>query len=234
MWAEATRKACEELGHNVLWSDLGDFNAVEDACHYPHRKPGSAFDPLKAQEEAAQMGCLPSDVVGEVKKLQQADRVVFHFPIWWFAPPAVLKGWFDRVLVHGELHSVEHRFDTGQCRGKKALFCVTSGSSEVESSYKGREGDIQMLLWPAAYTLRYLGFSVLVPEVVHGVHGYHQGESRDALQVRLRAVLERQGELMAEFDNRPLMHFNPDSDFDPEGNLKPDRPSYSHFIRHVP
>lgn len=29
-----------------------------------------------------------------------SDLVVVH-PVWWFAPPAVLKGWIDRVLVEG-------------------------------------------------------------------------------------------------------------------------------------
>ena len=91
-----------------------------------------------------------------------------------------------------------------------------------------------MLLWPAAYALRYLGFSVLVPEIVHGVHGYHRGARHDALRHRLQIVLERQAELMAHFDNRPLIDFNSDSDFGPDGKLKPDRPSYSHFIRHAP
>jgi putative NADPH-quinone reductase len=28
------------------------------------------------------------------------DLAIVH-PVWWFAPPAVLKGWVDRVLVEG-------------------------------------------------------------------------------------------------------------------------------------
>ncbi len=210
------------------------FDAVERTSHYPDRDPDTPFDVLKAQEEAAAQKAYPADINAEIEKLRRADRVVFHFPVWWFAPPAVLKGWFDRVLAHGALHTVERRFDTGQFRGKTALFCVTTGSKEAESAYNGKEGDIQMLLWPAAYTLRYLGFSVAVPEIVHGVHGYHKGERRRALEDRLDAVLVRQKELIAAFDERPLLHFNEDADFDENGSLKPDRPSFSHFIRHQP
>lgn len=235
-WANATRSACEGLGDTVLFSDLVamGFDPVERARHYPHRETATCFDTLKAQEEAAARNLLPADVTAEIEKLWRADRVVFHFPVWWFAPPAILKGWFDRVLAHGALHSVAERFDTGHFRGKKALFCVTTGSKESESAFNGKEGDIQMLLWPAAYTLRYLGFSVAVPEIVHGVHGYHRGARQEALQDRLASVLAAQGRLMADFDNRALLQFNADTDFDENGTLKEDRPSYSRFIRKDP
>lgn len=29
-----------------------------------------------------------------------ANAFVVVHPVWWFAPPAILKGWVDRVLVH--------------------------------------------------------------------------------------------------------------------------------------
>ena len=80
-WAEATQKACEDLGDTVLLSDLGamDFNPVECARHYPHRQLSNSFDPLKAQEEAAHMECLPADVVGEIEKLRRALSCRFSF-----------------------------------------------------------------------------------------------------------------------------------------------------------
>lgn len=235
-WANATRRACEALCDTVLISDLVamTFQPVERAINYPHRLSSTCFDALKAQEEAANLKLLPDDVRMEIDKLVRADRVVFHFPIWWFAPPAILKGWFDRVFAHGELHSVERRFDKGRFRGKRALFCVTTGSSEEESAFDGKEGDIQMLLWPTAYTLRYLGFSVAVPEIVHGVHGYHHGAREGDLQERLANTLDAQAELMAEFGRRPLIQFNADDDFNTNGKLKADRRSYSHFIRKAP
>ncbi|SMY07317.1 NAD(P)H-dependent oxidoreductase [Flavimaricola marinus] len=235
-WAAATRRACERTGHTVLWSDLVamGFDPVESARHYVEHQTDTPFDALKAQEQGAQDQKLPLDVASEIAKLQQADRVIFHFPIWWFAPPAVLKGWFDRVLAHGALHNVGRRFDNGDFRWRKALFCVTTGSTEAESSFKGKEGDIQMLLWPAAYTLRYLGFSVLVPQIVHGVHGYHRDERKAAMNMRLQSALDGQDALVAGFDNLPLMEFNADSDFDQNGQLKPDSPSHTAFIRHDP
>ena len=235
-WAEATGEACKNLGHTVLWSDLKkmEFNPVESACRYPHYSADDVFDPLKAQKDAADADSFPEDVFAEIEKLRRADQMILHFPLWWFAPPAILKGWFDRVLAHGALHSVDERFDNGVCLGKKALFCVTTGSSEAESAFNGREGDVQMLLWPAAYTLRYLGYTVLVPEVVHGVHGFHEETKRNELQDRLRAVLSTQTDRMKDFDQRPILNFNADSDFDSDGVLNSNSPSHSLFIRQAP
>ena len=234
-WADASARAAAALGDTVLRSDLSamNFDPAEAAAHYDNW-PDRPFDPLKAQEKAAARDGLPSVVAQEVAKIRLADRIVFHFPLWWFAPPAVLKGWFDRVLVHGALHSVDQRFDKGLCRGKEALFCVSTGAQETESAHNGKEGNVQMLLWPAAYTLRYLGFTVLRPLVVHGVHGYFQGEEKRALEDRLEAVLAAQQDVMARFNTLPRIAFNADTDFDSEGQLRPDRPSLSHFIRHAP
>lgn len=231
-WAEATAQASRALGHEVLWSDLVamGFDAVERAAHYKGAVDAS-FDPLKAQEAASDRDSLPRDVTAEIDKLRRADRVIFHFPMWWFAPPAVLKGWFDRVLLHGRLHDVEHRFDTGHCRDKTVLFCVTTGATAAECGPDGKEGNIRHLLWPTAYTLRYLGMRVLEPVVVSGVHGYFEGDDRIALESRLSTVLSEQSQLIAGFDERPALRFNADTDFDADGRLKSGRSGYSPFIR---
>lgn len=230
-WAEATEAGCLAAGQDVLWSDLGamGFDAVESPHHFGGQQ-GDAFDPLKAQASAAERAQLPVDVAAEIAKLRQADQVIFHFPMWWFAPPAVLKGWFDRVLAHGETHTVEARFDTGQFRHKRALFCVTTGASAAECGPDGKEGDARMLLWPAAYTLRYLGYDVCQPEVVNGIHGYFEGAEEAALQARLAGVLAGQAALVAGLEDRPLIPFNADGDFDRDGRLRADRPSHSAFI----
>lgn len=228
-WADASERAAKDLGHNVLRSDLGAFDPAERASHYAN--PGDPFDVLKAQERASLCNTLPPDVLVEVEKLEAADRIVFHFPLWWFAPPAILKGWFERVLLHGRTHDVNHRFDTGRFRGRRALFCVTTGANAVESGPGGREGDTRLHLWPAAYALRYLGFDVLEPVLLHGVHGYQQGDRKAAMEARLKATLAGQADLMKMFDDLPLMQFNSDDDFDLDGRLKPGVPSHSPFIR---
>ena len=233
-WAAESRRQSIAIGHDVLFSGLCamGFDPVEGPRHYRH--PPTPFDPLKAQETAGASHQLPGDVAAEIAKIACADRLIFHFPIWWFGPPAVLKGWCDRVLAHGTLHSVAERFDTGLCRDKKALFCVTTGGDAAETAYNGKEGDVCMLLWPLAYTLRYLGMTVLQPRLIHGVHGYFDGNVEAELNQRLKGSLATHAKTIASFDELPEIVFNPDSDFDAGGKLKPDARSHSHFIRHNP
>lgn len=227
-WARHTAAAAQAAGDRVLRSDLCamGFDPVEGPQHHGGRRP---FDALKAQEA----GPLPDDVAAEVRKLRAADRIVLHFPLWWFAPPAILKGWTERCLPHGHLHDVENRFDTGLLRGKSVLFCVTTGSSAAESGPDGREGETRLLLWPLAMTFRYCGAAVKVPEIVHGVHGYHRGARKAALEARLRRVLAGQRAIHDGWEARAALPFNADGDFDEERRLKPDAPSHWPFTRHV-
>ncbi len=89
--AEMTRRAMRALdaaGHDVILEDLyaSGFDAVMDraerASYYAER-----YDTER--------------VAGEVDRLLAADAMVLLFPTWWFGPPAVLKGWFDRVWAPG-------------------------------------------------------------------------------------------------------------------------------------
>lgn len=233
-WAEASRTASAELGHGVEVSDLVamGFDPVERADHY-QQLDMDPFDALRAQEAAAEAKALPQDVATEIAKIEAADRIIFHFPMWWFGPPAIMKGWFDRVLANGAMHNTDERFDTGRCRHKTALFCVTTGSSAVQSAPDGKEGNAQMLLWPLSQALRYLGFSVLRPITVSGVHSYHKDVAAEALAQRLSKTLAVHPDIIANYDTLPRLQFNSDGDFTKEGQLKPDAPSHSDFIRHV-
>lgn len=174
---------------------------------------------------------LPDDVAAEVAKLLRADRIVLHFPLWWFAPPAAVKGWCDRALAHGPIHDSRHRFDTGRLAGKTVLFCVTTGASAAESGPDGREGDTRLLLWPLAQTFRYCGATVLEPRIVHGVHRFHSGAAARTLSDRLSGVLAAQRRIMEQWPDLPVWPMNTDADFDAEGRLRPDALSHSPFIR---
>ena len=50
-----------------------------------------------------------------MSKVLQADYIVFIFPLWWESIPAILKGWFDRVIIAGIIQ------DKGSFQGRKKL-----------------------------------------------------------------------------------------------------------------
>ncbi len=62
------------------------------------------FDPRLTGAERRGYFTTPYDssaVAGYVARLKRAEKLVFVFPQWWFNLPAILKGFFDRVLVPG-------------------------------------------------------------------------------------------------------------------------------------
>ncbi|ALX66424.1 NAD(P)H-dependent oxidoreductase [Microbacterium sp. XT11] len=43
----------------------------------------------------------PADVVREQRRIDRATDLVLVFPVFWWAMPALLKGWIDRVFANG-------------------------------------------------------------------------------------------------------------------------------------
>ena len=72
------------------------------------------FSPVLTPQERHsyyQDAYLTHDVREDIEQLKQAESLVLVFPTWWFAFPAILKGWFDRVWAPG--HAYYHASDYG-------------------------------------------------------------------------------------------------------------------------
>ncbi|MDR6550056.1 NAD(P)H-dependent oxidoreductase [Paenibacillus qinlingensis] len=41
------------------------------------------------------------DVAKEQKLIEEHDRVIFQYPLFWYSTPSLLKKWFDSVLQYG-------------------------------------------------------------------------------------------------------------------------------------
>ncbi|RBM22286.1 NADPH-quinone reductase [Prauserella sp. PE36] len=136
------------------------------------RRPGNL---VELTGEAYARGDIPSDVRHEQAKLAAAELLVLQFPLWWYGPPAILKGWFDRVLMNGFAHGdldpelgVPRRYGDGGLGGRKALIVVTAGEDERSIGPRGISGDIDSLLFPLTHgTLWYVGIEVLDLQVIH-------------------------------------------------------------------
>jgi putative NADPH-quinone reductase len=60
------------------------------------------FDPVLSAEEHAGYLHSPANrrpVEAECAALAWCDTLIFVYPTWWYGPPAMLKGWLDRVLL---------------------------------------------------------------------------------------------------------------------------------------
>lgn len=66
---------------------------------------------------------LCAEIQAEVEKLRRADVIVFQFPMYWLSVPAILKGWFDRVLVPGFAFGIPHNtYDNGYMKVSAVLY----------------------------------------------------------------------------------------------------------------
>jgi len=62
----------------------------------------SGFDPVLSRQERADYhtpGLNEREVGEHLAELRWCEALVFVYPTWWYGPPAMLKGWIDRVWV---------------------------------------------------------------------------------------------------------------------------------------
>lgn len=83
--ADAVREVLIANGHAVVFHDL---------C-------AERFDALLPYEEIPNNAPLDPVVQQHCRETAAADGFVFVHPDWWHMPPAILKGWVDRVLRSG-------------------------------------------------------------------------------------------------------------------------------------
>ncbi|GAA4900305.1 NAD(P)H-dependent oxidoreductase [Streptomonospora salina] len=187
-----------ELGHEYRVSDLYamDFKPAVDADD-AGGVGGAGCDRLfvgDAQERAYHQERLGADVRGEQEKIEWADVLVFHFPLWWFGPPAILKGWFDRVLVQGFAFGLNdergrtRRYGDGGLVGKRALIVTSVGARESGFGPRGVHGQAEEVLFPLLHgTFWYTGAAALPPFVVYGADRSDSADfARRAAELRKR------------------------------------------------
>jgi NAD(P)H dehydrogenase (quinone) len=139
-------EAVQSLGHAVVLRDL-----------YAMR-----FNPVAAAEEAyTRPSAEPAaDVRIEMDHLIAADVVTFISPVWWIAPPAIMKGWLDRVLRGGGFaYGYSPQGPRGALVGKRGLVFTSSGSTEREF-VDSRKLDAIRVMWGVG-TVEFCGIKLL-------------------------------------------------------------------------
>jgi putative NADPH-quinone reductase len=87
--AQTAQAALAGAGHAVCYHDL-----------YQEK-----FDPVMVTEEIPRGAAMPPEVERHAAELERADGLVIVHPNWWSQPPAMLKGWVDRVLRPGRAYN---------------------------------------------------------------------------------------------------------------------------------
>ena len=231
--ASVARLVLEAQGWSVSLSDLYGlgFDPCERAEHYPARMQPQRFDVQAEQRHASNQATMPPEVAAEIERLDRADLLILQYPMWWHLPPAMLKGWFDRVLIYGEVYTSQRRFEKGRFLGKRAMLSLTVGTSPETYGFDGRSGDIDLLLWPVNFSLAYVGYSVLTPFVAYGVEAGLRYSDASAVEARLRRVEEDLKGALRSLDRRLMIPFNRMAEWGANGRIVPEAPVHSPFIR---
>ena len=83
--AETARQTLLRRGHTVFFHDL---------C-------AEGFDPILPAHEIPKCAALPPEIARHCAEIAAADGIIVVHPNWWGQPPAILKGWIDRVIRPG-------------------------------------------------------------------------------------------------------------------------------------
>lgn len=113
-------QALRQSGHEVVFHDLYE----------------EKFPPLLPSSEIPQDAALPPVISRHVDEIASADGIIVIHPNWWGQPPAVLKGWIDRVIRPGTSYEFNEG-DSGEgvphglLKAKAAIVFTTSNTPEA-------------------------------------------------------------------------------------------------------
>ena len=89
--ADTCKQRLNENGHNVIFHDL-------------HKEK---FDPIITSGEIPKEGNINKHISKHCDDLANSHGIIIVHPNWWGQPPAILKGWIDRVLRPGFAYEFE-------------------------------------------------------------------------------------------------------------------------------
>lgn len=117
--AATTVQALQDSGHVAIVRDLYE----------------EGFDPILTADELPKSAHLDAIMEEHCSDLATADGIVIIHPNWWGQPPAILKGWVDRVFRPGVAYEFING-DSGEgvpvglLRTKTAVVFNTSNTPE--------------------------------------------------------------------------------------------------------
>jgi NAD(P)H dehydrogenase (quinone) len=171
--AVAYAEAAESLGHKTIMRDLY----------------GMAFDPcLKADEIPTSTGFAPrDDVVAERLMLEDTDVFALFYPFWLNAPPAMLKGYLDRVFGMGFAYG-KGRDGNEPLLGARRLISFTASGAPTDWVKKTGAWEAVRTLFDEHFAavcgltiVDHVHFGGIVPGIRGDVVARHQQAVRDTV-----------------------------------------------------
>jgi NAD(P)H dehydrogenase (quinone) len=117
---------------------------------YFHDLYAEMFDPILYSSEIEKDSRISEEIAIHCKELDSSTGIIIIHPNWWGQPPAILKGWIDRVIRPG----VAYKFlngDNGEgipfglLKATTAIIINTSNTNETRENEVF--GDPLELIW---------------------------------------------------------------------------------------
>ena len=109
--ADTVVRTARNNGHHVIFHDL----------YQEH------FDPVLPGAEIQKNASVGGEIGRHCAELSSADGIVIVHPNWWGQPPAILKGWIDRVFRPG----IAYEFNEGDSGEGIPIALLQAGTAIV-------------------------------------------------------------------------------------------------------
>lgn len=117
--------------HSIVETALAELHAAghETVVHDLYQE---AFDPVLPAGEIPKTAELPPLIRRHCDEVTAADGYLIVHPNWWGQPPAILKGWLDRVFRQGVAYQFGPHGVVELLAGKRALVITTSNTPRAD------------------------------------------------------------------------------------------------------
>jgi NAD(P)H dehydrogenase (quinone) len=92
------------FNHAICATAVAALEAAGHECRF-HDLYAERFDPVMPADELAKDAVLPPEIERHCQEIGEADGIIIVHPNYWSAPPAILRGWVDRVLRAGRAYN---------------------------------------------------------------------------------------------------------------------------------
>lgn len=132
--AKAAVDALRQNGHELFFHDLYE----------------EQFDPILESHEIPKDSLLSPEIKKHCEEISEAAGIIIIHPNWWGQPPAILKGWVDRIMRPGVAYEfLENDKGEGVPIGLlKAKSAIIFNTSNTESKREKKVfGDPLEAIW---------------------------------------------------------------------------------------
>ncbi|MDO4430241.1 MAG: NAD(P)H-dependent oxidoreductase [Lonepinella koalarum] len=139
------------------------------------------FSPILSWEElqGSFQGIIPIEVRQEQQFIRQADLITVIYPLWWMGFPAILKGYWDRVLTFGFAYQHGEKGSIGLLEGKKLQQFVTVGNNIEAYQAKGFTRSLDDCLINGLFN--FCGITDIDYELFGDIHLLNEQQRQDIL-----------------------------------------------------